>query len=194
MKKLNIAISVLLLILILVLCFFVPTREFSEYDIVSGVAIDIQNEKWLVTCEICMPSKEDDFGSKSVYVKGEGYTLDEAFYNASLACANTMYTDSVRIYIISDAAKDRSDIAEWFASNPVNMRAVTVYTSAVAHSLLNVDDTENNRTKSIAIDKKIQNYCFEIKKPVPEVKEFLKNSLSVKLSASGNPERSDGNE
>ena len=194
MKKLNILMSVLLFVIISILCFFIRIPESTAYDIVSGVAIDNDGNNWFVTCEICLPSKDEAFGTKSVYVKGKGYTLKDAFYDASLSAANTLYTDSVRIYVISDALKNNSEVYNYFFREPVNMRSIAIYCNGKASDILNSEATETDRTKSISIVKKIEAFCFENKTPVPEISEYLKNSASVTLGTRANPERSGVNE
>ncbi len=190
MRKLNISIICIAFAVFFLFANLGRNTEIADYDIVSGVAIDRNLDKWIVTCEVIKPSKDDSYGSKSEYVKGEGYTLENAFKNASDKSLRILYTDAVRIFIVSSGLKKESDVREFFCNNEINMRAVAVYCEGQASSLFEKNKS-SEETKSIFYSDKIKRFCFEIKKPVPKITAFIKDDSTVYLSAKGNPERSD---
>lgn len=164
-------------------------NKLSDLDNVSGIAIDFQNDKIIVTCEIILPLQTEAYASKTKYVKGEGFTVSEALKNASDNTDKRLYTDSVRIYVISDSLADNKLVKDYFMYESANMRAVSVYCDGNAAQMLEPSDTDS--AKSVYLSEKIKRLCFDIKKPVPKPSELLKNTLSVKLDKDANPERSD---
>ncbi len=190
MKKIiSVAFCVISTLCIIVFATFGEYSEISNYDIVSGIAIDLQDDKWTVTCEICVPSSDNDFASSVTYVTGTGYTLDNAFSNAALKSANELYTDSTGLYLISDTAKGNNCLYEYLKGDTVNLRAVAVWTECPAKDIFKSDDSENERSKSLAIAKKIKTYCRKNNAKTPGIIELLKDSDYVFVSEQKTPER-----
>lgn len=189
MKKINIFIVIAVISGAVLFAFLGRSREISDCDIVSGVSIDKNQDKWFLTFEICKPSKDEAFASQSEYVKSEGFTLKQAFETASMKSKNILYTDSVDIFIVSDSVDDVKQVKDYFLQNKVNMRAVAVVCQGKASDLLE-GDSQDKSVKSIFISDKIKRYCYDIKKPVPKIIAFAQNTSSVQLTKQGEVERS----
>ena len=190
MKKLNITILCVAFAAFFLFANLGRKTEISDYDIVSGIAIDRELDKWTVTCEIVKSTEDSSYGSKSEYVKGEGYTLENAFKNASDKSLRILYTDAVRIFIVSSALKNAPEVKEYFSNNEINMRAVAVYSEGQASALFE-QYKNSDETKSIFYSDKIRRFCFDIKKPVPKIIGFIRGDSTICLSAKGTPERTD---
>lgn len=189
MNKLNKFLVVVVLLCIVIFASFGKYSEISRYDIVSGIAIDLDEDKWIVTCEICVPSSDNDFASSVTYVTGEGYTLDNAFDDAALKSANDLFTDSAQLYLISNTAKDNNCLREYLKGDTVNLRAVAVWTDGIASEVFKTDDSENSRAKSVAIANKIKSYCKDNNEQTPKIIEIIKNTDNVFVSDQKTPER-----
>ena len=163
-------------------------KEVSDYDIVSGIAIDYDGQSWLVCCEICVPSADNDFGSGSVYVNGKGDTIDSAFEDAQKRSANILYTDCNQLYIIGENAKGRQEVSDYFMQDNINLRAVTVYAQGMAQDVLSKNkDDENSRARSLTMAKKLSRYCSDNHLPSPRVTQYLKGSTKITVSAEQTP-------
>ena len=189
MKKINVILLSALILCGVVFASFGDYSEISRYDIVSGIAIDLEKDKWIVTCEICVPSSDNDFASTVTYVTGEGYTLENAFEDASLKSSNDLFTDSTQLYLISKAAQQNNCLFEYLKSDAVNMRAVAVWTDGDAKDVFESDDSENSRAKSLSIANKIKEYCKQNGERAPKITELLKHSDNVFVSKQKTPER-----
>lgn len=162
--------------------------EIADYDIVSGVAVDRTGEEWLVTCEICTPSPDGDFGSHCDYVEGRGATLEQAFSEARRASANLLYTAAVQLYIIAPELCKNEELYAYFLDSSVNHRAVAVFAQGRAAKVFSQDaDSDNTRARSLAIAKKVRRSCREEHLPLPRVTEYLKGGTLLTVSASQIP-------
>ena len=188
MKILNIAASVAAAVLAVVFTCLGSFSEISDYDVVSGIAVDYEEGSWRVTCEICMPSSDNDFGSSSIYVSGEGDTLESAFENAGRKSANILYTGCNQLYLIGKGARSSRELYEYFLKDDVNLRAVTVYTEGLAgDTLAGEKNDDNSRAKSLTIAKKVVRFCGEQGLPSPKVTEYLKDNFIVTVSEDETP-------
>ena len=188
MKALNIAVAVLSALLAVVFTCFGSFSEISDYDVVSGIGIDFEKNQWLVTCEICMPSADNDFGSSSIYVEGKGDTLDSAFEDAGRRSANILYTGGNQLYLIGENARGKEELYEYFLKDGVNLRAVAVYSQGkAADTLSSENDDENSRAKSLAMAKKASRFCAEQGMPLPKVTEYLKGGQMIIVSGEETP-------
>lgn len=166
---------------------FGRNTELSDLDSVCGVTIDKEKEKWLITCEITLPSKDDPYGSKNKYVKAEALTLKKAFDNAQNKSDKELNMSSVGIFIIANELKDNAELINYFMRDEVNMRAVCVYCEGKAEKFFEEKDAGAG---SIFLAQRIKRFCFNEKTPVPKVSALLKNRSGVILTKNGIPERS----
>lgn len=189
MKKISISIIIIAFLLALSYAGFGKSTEITDYELVSGIAIDKSENLWKITCEITNVSKDKAFGNSAKYVKGEGFTVEKAFENAADKSDKLFYMDSVRIFVISEALKTDKELQNYFLKSDVNMRAVAVLCKGSAEKLF--DTQKEDGVKSVFLTDRIKRFCFDIKKPVPKIISYLKESGSVYLTELGTPERSD---
>lgn len=188
MKFLNIAASAAAAVLAVVFTCLGSFSEISDYDVVSGTSIDLEDGVWLVTCEICTPSADNDFGSGSIYVKGRGDTLQSAFEDAGRKSANVLYMGCNQLYIIGQSVKGNEQLREYFLKDDINLRAVTVYSDKkAADTFESGKDDENTRARSLAMAKKVSRFCSENSLPSPRVTEYLKGNTAVTVSKDETP-------
>ena len=171
-------------ILVVVSALFTSPQDVSKYDLVSGLAIDYSKNAFTVTAEICTAST-DDFLSKTEYVKGTGFTVEEALYNAGLKNNNSMFVDSVQLYLISETASKKQAVADFLASDSANVRAVCVTTKSKASKVLKSENDSNSRAKSLSLAYKLKKMVGESKHRVPNVISFLKNDNYVYINKDG---------
>lgn len=188
MKHLNTAVAVASAVLVIVFTCFGSFSEISDYDVVSGIALDYEKGEWIVTCEICMPSVDNDFGSSSIYIEGKGESLDSAFEDADRRSANILYTGGNQLYLIGENARGREQLREYFLKEDINLRAVTVFTQGKAARIFEYAKEEgNSRAKSLATAKKVSKFCSENSIPSPKVTEYLKGNAVVMISENETP-------
>ena len=188
MKAVNRIAAAAAVILAIIFASLGSYKEVSDYDIVSGIAIDFDNENWLVCCEICVPSADNDFGSGSIYVNGKGDTIDNAFEDAQKRSSNILYTDCNQLYIIGENAKGKQQLRDYFMQDNINLRAVTVYAVGMAEDMLSKNrDDENSRARSLTMAKKLSRYCSDNHLPSPRVTEYLKGSTAITVSPDETP-------
>ncbi|MBP3481466.1 MAG: hypothetical protein J6K66_07715 [Clostridia bacterium] len=190
MRVLNTAAAALYALLIIVFTCLGSFSEISDYDVVSGIGVDFEKNQWLVTCEICMPSVDNDFGSSSIYIEGKGDTLDSAFEDAGRRSANILYTGGNQLYLIGENARGKAELYEYFLKDGVNLRAVAVYSQGRAADTLSAGkDDENSRAKSLAMAKKVSRFCAEQGMPLPKVTEYLKGGQMIIVSEEETPSK-----
>lgn len=176
-------------IVFIVFSSFVRYNDVSSYDIVSGISFDYDGDLWTVTCEICLPSSSNDFGSQAEYVKGTGFTLADALYNAGLQSSNILYIDSVQLYLVSDTVAQNREIYDYFGSKNANLRAVAVITEGEASKVLGSEKQSNDRAKSLSLADKLKAFCRDNGDPLPHVITLVKSGGSVRINKDGLPER-----
>ena len=165
MKRLNIAVSAAAAVLVIVFTCLGSFSEISDYDVVSGIALDYEKGEWIVTCEICMP-----------------------FENAGRRSANILYTGGNQLYLIGENARGKDQLREYFLKDDINLRAVTVYTRGKAAKIFeHAKEDENSRAKSLATAKKVSRFCSENHLPSPKVTEYLKGNIVVTISENETP-------
>lgn len=178
---------VLLIITFIVFSALVHYKDISRYNIVSGISFDFDGEHFFATCEICLASTTDDFGSKAEYVKGSGFTPSEALYNAGLQSTGTLYTDSVQLYLISKQAAATTEITDFLMSDISNLRAVAVMTEGSASEILNSEKESGTRAKSLSLAEKLKGICRDNGMDIPHVVSYVKTGGEIYVSADGLP-------
>ncbi len=187
MKKLYALLGAAAALLALIFLCLGRYFEISDYDIVSGAAIDREQDGWLVTCEICVPSSDNDFGSACTYVEGRGETIEKAFERVNSASAGQLYTGCCQLYVIGPSAQSER-LYEYLLSDSVNLRAVTCLSKGQARDVLKSGkDSENSRAKSLSVAKKVSRYCADSGKPSPKVTEYVKTGKAVVVSETETP-------
>ncbi len=184
MKIKYIIYTLLAAITIVVCACLTSPQDVSKHDLVSGLAIDYSKNVFIVTAEICTAST-DDFLSKTDYVKGTGFTVEEALYNAELKNNNLMFLNSVQLYLISESASKKQAVADFLASDSANVRAVCVTTKSKASKVLKNEKDSNTRAKSLSLAYKIKQTVGNSKHRVPNVISFLKNDNYVYINKDG---------
>lgn len=182
-KSLKIKLYVTILIIaFFVLSFFSRYQTISKYDVVSGMSIDIKNDVYTVVCEVLMPSSDNDFASKSEYVKGTGFTIESAIYNADLKSTNRLYLDSVQLYLVSRDAYSKTEVKNYFKTDSVNYRAVAVQCDGEAYRVLYNESDSTSRAKSLSLSQKIKSFCNEQKLSRPNVVRFIKSGGEIYIN------------
>ncbi|OLS03606.1 Ger(x)C family spore germination protein [Tissierella creatinophila] len=90
------AISIIILTLMLMVCTSCAgSRELNELGIITATALDIENEKIILTNEVVIPPATEPgnpIEDKVVYVQSTGDTIFEAYRNATLEFDRKLYT------------------------------------------------------------------------------------------------------
>ena len=184
MKIKNVVICAFFVVTFVVLTLFTSPKDISKYDLVSGIAIDYDQNIYTVTVEICTAST-DDFLSKTNYVKGKGFTVDEALYKASLKNNNLMFLDSAQLYLIGEKAAKNKALADFLVSDSANVRATCVVTKGAASKVLKSESDSNSRAKSLSLSHKLKEMVNDQNGSVPNVISFLKNDNFVFINKDG---------
>lgn len=184
MKYIKVVLPAAILLLIVFVCMG-SYSEISDYDIVSGMAIDRTDSGWSVVCEICVPSSDNDFGSSGSYISGSGESIAKALDNAGAKSSNVLYTGCNQLIVIGARAAGEKELYDYLKTDNVNLRAVTVIASGSAQEVLESDaevENANVRADSLSVAKKIRRFCSENSKPLPRVSEYLRTGTAVKVS------------
>lgn len=180
MKYLKSVLPFVIAATLVISCSFIHYTEISEHSNVYGIAIDLEGDRWVVTCEISKPSSDNDFASESECIKGKGYTLYNAFEDASLKSPLILYTDSVQLYLIGESAYRNNSINQYFLEQNVNLRAIAVSVSEKASDIL---DTDESGLKSVSYANKIKNFCKDQNVTLPDVTEYLKGEEVITVTS-----------
>lgn len=117
--------------------------ELNELSIISGIAVDYIDEKYLVTFEILNEQKEGQESSKkeAVIIKDTGNTVTEAFYNATKQVPKKTYFAHLKCLVISEEiAKNKlENLIDYFLRNPDirNEFNTIIVKDSTAYELLN---------------------------------------------------------
>jgi len=122
-----------LILLIIASLFLTGCYDYQELNnraIISGLAIDYNDENYLVTLEILNSKKSDsdkESSEKVYFTEGSGKTLSEAFQNSNLKISKEPYFSHLKILIISEkiAREKMPDIIDYMIREP-NIRNIFI--------------------------------------------------------------------
>ena len=200
-------------LLILILSTFLLTgcydyQELNNRAIISGVALDLEDNKFQVTLEILTIKKsESDSGSsdKTYYVEGSGNTLSEAFKDCNLKINKEPYYAHLKVLIISqEIAKEKmSEVIDYMLREPnirnifipvlsentkakVLLQSTTDESPIVSEAIENMLET-NKAIESIAFDYDFETFVssFVDKKKDAYLNSIRKEENNFKLSGIG---------
>lgn len=114
------------IILFIILMFFTTGcydyMELNDLSIISGVAIDKENNKYKITYEILSDQKEgkESSTSKAITVSGTGSSIADAFTNASKEVPKLPFYPHIKVLILSEkVAKEKTfDIVDYILRSP----------------------------------------------------------------------------
>ncbi len=142
------------LILLLIIPFFLTGcfdyKELNTRAIVSGIAIDLKDDEFLVTIEILNSKKSDsekESTNKTYYIDGKGATLSEAIQECNLRVAKDAYYSHLKVMIVSEeVAKEKMEhILDYLLREP-NIRNIFIPVMALesdASEILKTVSTSN---------------------------------------------------
>lgn len=155
MKKL-----ILLLITLFTITGCYDYQELNDRAIVSGIAIDYENENYIVNYEILNNQKSEDPMLKAYMVEGIGKTIVEAFQNASDSISKETYLSHLKVLIIGEnAAKEELRIiADYMLREPYirNIFSPVIAKGTTAKKILQ-NTTKESPVVSEQIDSLIRN-------------------------------------
>ena len=101
-------------------CFFLLTgcwnyQELNEYAIVTGMAVDIKDNKYEVSFLIANGNKSEQEQTKTSLISGEGETIYNAIKDISLSSPKELYVSHLSVVIISEevASKGISNLLDY---------------------------------------------------------------------------------
>ena len=152
MKKI---LFILLITLFLGGCY--DYQELNDLAIISGIAIDYEND-YEVTFEVLDSQKEED--EKAFYIKANGNTISEAFANASLKIHKEAYFAHIKVILFSEeiAESHMQDVTDYILREP-NIRNI-FYPLIVLDSkasLVLENENESSPVTSEALEKALNN-------------------------------------
>ncbi len=155
MKKL-----ILLLITLFTITGCYDYQELNDRAIVSGIAIDYEDENYIVNYEILNNQKSEDPMLKAYMVEGIGKTIVEAFQNASDSISKETYLSHLKVLIIGEnAAKEELRIiADYMLREPYirNIFSPVIAKGTTAKKILQ-NTTKESPVVSEQIDSLIRN-------------------------------------
>ena len=140
-------------------------QELNTRAIISGIAIDYENEEYLLNLEILNNKKsegEENASAKTYYVEGTGQTISEAFSNCHLKIAKEPYYAHLKVVILSEStAKEKlKEVVDYFIREPSvrNIFLPVVSKNAAAKNIL-----ENTSKENPVVSTAIQNLILDNK-------------------------------
>ena len=127
-------------------------NDLSDLGIITGVGIDFQNDKFLVTYEIVSTKKNGNSseGSKTYQVSATGDTIAKAFLNAGELMDKVAYFDHVEIIVMdSNIARNyMKELGEYIVRSPKFRNEV--YTAIVKNTTAKEVISKTNDVKPLA--------------------------------------------
>lgn len=126
-------------LIILIIPFFLTGcfdyKELNTRAIVSGIAIDLEDEEFLVTLEILNSKKSDsekESTEKTYYIEGRGATLSDAIQECNLRVSKDAYYSHLKVMIVSEEiAKEKMEhILDYLLREP-NIRNIFIPVMAI---------------------------------------------------------------
>lgn len=106
-------------------CFFLLTgcwnyQELNEYAIVTGMAVDIKDNKYEVSFLIANGNKSEQEQTKTSLISGEGETIYKAIKDISLSSPKELYVSHLSVVIISEEVASRgiSNLLDYLLREP----------------------------------------------------------------------------
>lgn len=132
-------------------------HEIEDYKIVSGIAIDFQDNNYNLTLEVVKGEKTDaDF--KAEIVKSSGESLNMAIKDADAKMTNHPYLSHLGVIIIGKTALEKmSDILNFLLDSPYIRFNTFIIIAKDEASLLFENDVQNVKSFNIksSIEKKL---------------------------------------
>ncbi len=82
-------------------------RELNEYAIVTGMAVDYQDNQYIVSFLIANGNKSEESETKTSLLSGHGTTIYEAIKDISLASPKELYISHLSVIILSEETAKR---------------------------------------------------------------------------------------
>lgn len=140
-------------------------QELNTRAIISGIAIDYENEEYLLNLEILNNKKsenEENASAKTYYVEGTGQTISEAFSNCHLKIAKEPYYAHLKVVILSEStAKEKlKEVVDYFIREP-SVR--NIFLPVVSKNAAAKDILENTSKENPVVSTAIQNLILDNK-------------------------------
>ena len=151
------------------------SRGMDEINIVSGIAVDMEDEDFLLTLEIVdLSSDSNTGGSETTLVESRGTTIFEAVRNSKLRLYNKLYFGNLHTLIISEQLAREYGIAELLE---VFLRDVEPREDIVL--LISLENSARSLIASTGAD--TSNISLELSKIIKEDKNVAANTKSMEL-------------
>jgi len=174
-------ISLIILTLITIICTSCNgSRELDELGIVTAVALDLENEKIILTTEVVIPSATERGSTaedKVIYVQSTGDTIAEAYSNVTLEFDRILYVPHNMIAIFGEEFAKRG-IGDYMIdflnhSDPRETAYMLVALNEKAYNLLGIDGGLSIATGDL-LQSIIENYNFNSKTRRISIYEYFK--------------------
>ena len=156
------------------------SRELNELGIVTAMALDIENEKIILTNEVVIPPATEPGSSaedKTIYVQSIGDTIFEAYRNASLKFDRKLYASHNMIVIFGEEFAKRG-IGDYMVdflndSEPRETIYMLVAKGDKGYNLLGINGGISD-TSGVYLKGVIENYIYNIKTRSVTIYEYYK--------------------
>lgn len=174
-------ISLIIIILITAICTSCSgSRELDALGIVTSIALDIENEKIILTNEVIIPSATEPGSpveNKVTYVQSTGDTVADAYKNATLQFDRELYTPHNRVVILGEEFAKRG-IGDYMVnfindSEPRETAYMLVAINEKAYNLLGIGGGLSKSTGNY-LESVIKNYKYNSKTRRLSIYEYFK--------------------
>lgn len=140
-------------------------RELNEFAIVTGMAVDLENDKYQLSFLIANGNKDESQQAQTSILTGSGESIYDAFKDISLMSPKELYISHLSIVIISeDVAKNGiSNLIDYLMRDPQSHQNfyMIVAKDSKASDVLSIlsplaDYPSQNITSNVATSEKLQ--------------------------------------
>lgn len=156
--------------IIIIVCFLLLTgcwnyRELNEYAIVTGMAVDLEDDKYKLSFLIANGNKNETQQAQTSILTGTGKSIYDAFKDISLMSPKELYISHLSIVIISEdvAQQGISNLIDYLMRDPQSHQNFYLIVSkdSAASDVLAIlsplaDYPSQNITSNVATSEKLQ--------------------------------------
>ena len=140
-------------------------RELNEFAIVTGMAVDYQEDKYQLSFLIANGNKNESEQAKTSILTGKGITIYDAFKDISLMSPKELYISHLSVVIISEdvAKKGINNLLDYLLRDPQSHQNfyMVIAKDSKAQDILSIlsplsDYPSQNITSNVATSEKLQ--------------------------------------
>ena len=157
-------------------------RELNEFAIVTGMAVDYQEDKYQLSFLIANGNKNESEQAKTSILTGKGITIYDAFKDISLMSPKELYISHLSVVIISEdvARKGINNLLDYLLRDPQSHQNfyMVIAKNSKAQDILSIlsplsDYPSQNITSNVATSEKLAARLLRDTLPFRDLARFV---------------------